>query len=192
MLDQHPRIAADLLDELQGRFAGAAPSLKRVGDLPLLDAVIKESMRLLPPGPVQLRTAQQDTTLAGYPMPRRSAVVLSPFLTNRNRDLFPDPDQFKPDRWSSIAPSGFEYFLFSGGVRACPGVWFANAALKISIATILTRVRLSIEPGARIDYRASVTLSPRREIPVTLHRQDGAFVAAPISGSVRNLVQLPN
>jgi cytochrome P450 len=90
MLDQHPRIAADLLDELRGRLAGSAPT--PVGDLPLLDAVIKESMRLLPPGPLQFRTAQRDTALAGYPMPRRSAVVLSAFLTNRNRDLFPDPD----------------------------------------------------------------------------------------------------
>jgi cytochrome P450 len=191
LLDQHPRIARDLLDELRGRLAGAPPSLERITDLPLLDAVIKESMRLLPPVPQQFRVAQEDTALAGFPMPRYARVVLSPFLTNRNPDLYADPHRFKPERWASIDPSIYEYFVFSGGPRICPGTWFAYAAIKVAVATILTRCRVAIAPGARIDYKVRLALTPRGRIPATLHRQDGAFTAATIRGRIRNLVQFP-
>jgi cytochrome P450 len=191
LLDQHPKIAHDLLDELHGREVGDSPSLADIADLPLLEAVIKESMRLLPPVPQQYRVALQDTTLAGFPLPRLARVVLSPFLTNRNPDLFPAPDRFKPERWASIDPSPYEYFVFSGGPRICPGNWLAFAMIKMAVATILTRYRIAVEPGARIDYRVGLALSPRGEVPATLHRQDAAFVAAPIRGRIRELVQLP-
>jgi len=191
LLDQHPKIAHDLLDELRGRGAGDSPSLAGIAELPLLDAVIKESLRLLPPVPQQFRVAMQETTLAGFPLPRSARVVLSPFLTNRNPDFFPDTDRFKPERWTSIDPSPYEYFVFSGGPRSCPGNWLAFAMIKMAVATILTRYRIAIEPDARIDYRVGLALSPRGEIPATLHCQDGAFAAAPIRGRIRELVQFP-
>jgi cytochrome P450 len=191
LLDQHPQIARELLDELRGRLAGAAPSLDRIADLPLLDAVIKESMRLLPPVPQQFRVAQEDTALAGIPIPRFARVVLSPFLTNRNPDLYPDPHRFKPERWASIDPSIYEYFVFSGGPRICPGIWFGFAAIKVAVATILTRCRVAIAPGAQINYKVRLALTPQGRIPATLHRQDGTFAAAPISGRIRRLVQFP-
>ena len=85
----------------------------------------------------------------------------------------------------------YEYFVFSGGPRICPGNWLAFAMIKMAVATILTRYRIAVEPGARIDYRVGLALSPRGEVPATLHRQDAAFVAAPIRGRIRELVQLP-
>lgn len=192
LLDQHPKVAHDLLDELRGRDAGDSPSLAAIAELPLLEAVIKEGLRLLPPVPQQFRVATQDTTLAGFPLPRSARVVLSPFLTNRNPDLFPDPDRFKPERWASIDPSPYEYFVFSGGPRSCPGNWLAFAMIKMAVATILTRYRIAIEPGARIDYRVGLALSPRGKVAATLHRQEGAFAAAPIRGRIRELVQFPH
>src|ERR1700722_1725555 len=69
LLAQHPRVAGELLDELQTGPADAAPSLRGIADLPWLDAVIKESMRLLPPAPMQARVAQAETSIAGNPVP---------------------------------------------------------------------------------------------------------------------------
>lgn len=192
LLNQHPQIARDLYEELQGCGAGDLPSCQKLMQLPLLDAVVKESMRILPPVPQQFRVAQHDTTLNGYPVAKRTQALLSAFLTNRERDLYPDADRFKPDRWATIAPSPYEYSAFSAGPRGCPGYAFGLAMLKVAVATIMTRYRIALQPGTRIDYKVHVALTPRWAIPVVLHRQDGAFAASPIRGKIRDLVRFPN
>ena len=190
LLAQHPRIARDLLDEIKGRLAGAAPNLDAISDLPLLTAVIKESMRLFQPVPQQFRVAQKATTLANFPLPEKTRVLLSPLLTNRNPDLYPEPDRFTPERWAAIGPSPYEYLVFSAGPRSCPGYWLGFAMLKVAIAAILTRCHVALAHGARINYKVNLTLTPRGKIPATLHRQDNAFAVSPIQGSIRKLVRL--
>jgi cytochrome P450 len=141
--------------------------------------------------PQQIRVAQEDTSLNGYPLARRTKVLLSPFLTNRDPDLYPDADQFRPDRWATIAPSPYEYSVFSGGPRGCPGSAFALAILKVAIATIVARYRIALQPGTRVDYKIGVALTPRRAIPAVLHRHNGAFAASSIRGRIRDLVRFP-
>ena len=192
LLDQHPQIARDLYEELRGSSAGGLPSRQRLMELPLLAAVVKESMRILPPVPQQIRVAQDDTNLNGYPIARRTKVLLSPFLTNREPGIYPDADRFRPDRWATIAPSQYEYSVFSGGPRGCPGYTFALAILKVAVATIMTRYRIALEPGTRIDYNVGVALTPRRGIPAVLHRHNGAFAASSIRGKIRDLVTFPS
>jgi cytochrome P450 len=107
-LSQHPRIARELLDVLRENLRGASPTLKNVAELPLLDAVIKESLRILPRVPIQMRVAHQDTYLVGYPLSKGARVILNAFPTNRRPDPYPEADSFLSDRWSSIHPTAFE------------------------------------------------------------------------------------
>ncbi len=191
LLAQHPRIARDLADEL-GKLDGVPLTLEAVKDLPLLDAVIKESMRLLPPVPMQGRTATRATQLGGYPVPARTRIVLSTSVINRLPDLYPDPDHFKPERWATIRPSAFEYSVFSGGPRICPGQWFALNVLKVSLAAILRRFRVELKPNARIDYRVQPTLSPRTPVPAILKSKQDTFVSVPLRGGISRLIQFPS
>lgn len=190
LLAQHPHVAAALLDELHDRLAGGAPSMQAIAELPRLDAVVKESMRLIPPVPLQLRVAEADATLAGHRIAKHSRAVLATFLTTRMPDLYPEPDRFLPERWSTIDPTPFEYPVFGAGPRICPGYWFGLNAIKVALATILTRYRIAVEPGMRVDYRIQPTMRPTRSVPATLHRQDGAFAAIPIRGAIRDIVRL--
>ena len=192
LLDQHPRIARDLVDELRVSAGGELPSHQQLMQLPLLDTIVKESMRILPPVPQQFRVAEHDTTLAGYPLPFRTKALLSPFLTNRQPYLYPEPDRFKPDRWATINPSQYEYLVFSAGPRGCPGYAFGVAILKVAIATIMTRYRIELQPNTRIDYRVGVALTPRKRVPAILHPQNSVFAASSLRGTIRNLVRLPN
>ncbi len=191
LLDQHPQVARDLYDELKEAGAGGLPSHQQLMQLPLLGAIIKESMRILPPVPHQIRVAQDDTHLHGYPLAKRTKLLLSCFLTNREPGLFPQADEFRPERWATIDPSPFEYSVFSGGARGCPGYALALAMLKVAIATIVLRYRITLQPDTRIDYKVGVALSPRRAIPAVLHRQDGEFASSAIRGRIRNIVHLP-
>jgi cytochrome P450 len=190
LLAQHPRVARQLADELEG-LGGSSPRLDRVWDLPLLDAVVKESMRILPPVPMQIRVAQHSTALAEYPVPMHTRAVLSAFVTNRLPDLYPEPDRFKPERWATINPSGFEYAIFSGGSRICPGQWFGLSVLKVALVTMLTRYRVALMPKARIDYEIKPTLSPRSAVPAMLQSKQHAFASAPLCGGISRLIQFP-
>jgi cytochrome P450 len=193
LLIAHLRTAADLRDELRHKLGARSPALERASELPYLDAVVKESMRLLPPVPLQMRVAQCDTTIAGHAVPKHSRVVLNTFLTNRVGALYPDGDVFRPERWSTIAPSMFEFPVFSAGPHACPGYWFGSLAVKIALAAILTRCRMELPPGARVDYAVQPTFRPRRRLAVILRRADDGKPAAPqIVGTIRDLVRFPH
>ena len=191
LLTQHADVARDLYDERRGALAGDAPTLDKIADLPLLDAVVKESMRLLPPVPVQMRVAMQQTSLQDHPVPKRGRVVLSPFLTNRLPELYPDADCFRPARWATIDPSPFEYAAFSGGPRSCPGFAFGSSVVKMALAAILMRHRVALAAGARIDYRVKIALSPGGPVPAMLVPADGAFATTELHGTIRDLVRMP-
>jgi cytochrome P450 len=188
LLAQHPRVAGDLLDALQAWPLDGPPTLHDIADLPLLDAVIKESMRLLPPAPMQARVAQQDTTLGGHAVPKGARVMLSAFVTNRLPARYPEPDSFRPQRWASINPTPFEYLVFSAGPRNCPGYWLGMAMVKVAVAAILRRHRIEFAPAGRVDYIARPGLRPRGKVPAILHRQDGAFERPRIAGNIFDLV----
>jgi cytochrome P450 len=191
LLALHPGVAADLMDELESALGAGPPSLPRVASLPLLDSVIKESMRIIPPVPLQFRVAERDTELAGHPVPRGARVVLSAFLTNRLPDVYPDSDRFDPARWARLTPSPFEYSNFSAGPRSCPGYWFGTSVVKLSLAAIMLRFRVSLAPDARIDYTVQPGMRPRGQVPIVLHPQDRAFASASVRGQIRDLVRLP-
>jgi cytochrome P450 len=191
LLMQHPRTMAELFDELSMQLGTASPSLSGAGDLPFLDAVVKEAVRILPPVPLQIRVAQYDTTIATHSAPKGTRVILNALLTSRMSEVFPEGDVFRPERWFKITPTVFEFPVFSGGPHSCPGYWFGLSAVKVALAAILTRYRMALPAGVRIDYMVQPTLRPLRSIPVLLHRQDGAFASMPISGKIRNLVRFP-
>ena len=185
LLALHPRIARELLDELSG-----APSSIEVSNLPKLDAIVKETMRILPPVPSQLRTANCETQLFDYQVPRGARLVLSTFVINRSPDLYPEADRFDPARWSALNPSVFDYPVFGGGPRNCPGYHFALVVLKVALASIVKRYRVELPAGSRIDYAVHPTLRPVGSIPVVLQRQDGGFQRASVLGTIRNLIRL--
>jgi cytochrome P450 len=192
LLTQHPHITATLRDELRSKLGSASPCLERASELPYLDAVVKEAMRLLPPVPLQIRVAQRDTTIAGYGLPQRTRVMINTFLTNRMPDVYPDGDVFRPERWFEITPNSFEFPVFSAGPHLCPGYWFGTAVIKIGIAAILTRYGLELLPGTRVDYRAQPTLRPRQRMDLRLTRiEDSTRGVIPLGGTIRNLVNLP-
>jgi cytochrome P450 len=191
LLTQFPPVAHELLHELRSKLGETAPSLDAINQLAYLDAVVKETMRILPPVPIQVRVAQHDSTISGHCVPNRTRVMLNTFSTNRMPDLYNEGDVFQPQRWFTIAPSSFEFPVFSGGPHSCPGYWFGLTAIKVALATILLRFRMAPLPGACIDYRVQPTLRPLRSLPVLLHRHGSVVATTPINGKIRRLVRFP-
>src|SRR5262249_7169624 len=82
LLAQHPRVAADLFDELHGKLRGDAPTPEQLAELPLLDRVVKESMRVLTVVPLSQRVAAAEVTLGPHRLPPKTEVIFSPYVTH--------------------------------------------------------------------------------------------------------------
>ena len=117
-------------------------------DLPLLNAVCNETLRLYPTVPVTVRIASRDTTVMENFIPQNTLFLLSPWATNRNSKLWgPDSMQFVPERWidketgkannTGGVSSNYCQLTFLHGPRSCIGEKFAKAELKALIAVFV-------------------------------------------------------
>ncbi len=190
LLAQHPEVMSRLFDELEG-LGTAAPTSRQLARLSYLDSVIKESMRILPPVPFTLRAVNESTELCGVVLHRGDRVVCSHYITHHQSDLYAEPERFHPERWANLRRGPYEYLPFSAGPRMCIGVGFAMASMKVALAAILRRFRLSMLPGTRVDRTVKVTLAPRNGLPMTIHAPDRRFEAPRVTGNVREMVDLP-
>ena len=187
LLHQHHRVAVDLLDELEGALGGAAPTVEELGTLPLLDGVVRESLRLLPPAPLGIRTAAAPCVLGGYALPQGANVFYSEFITHRLLELYDEPECFRPERWRSLERTAYEYLPFGAGPHMCIGWAFAMQELKVVLAMLHPRYRLSIAEHSRVDLTLHMRL--RGGMPVQVHPQDRRFKAVPVGGRISDLVE---
>ncbi len=190
LLALHPRIQTALLDELRSQLRGCPPTFEQLNQLPLLENVIKESLRLLPPVAWGIRVSMDEFDLGPYRLERGNNVIYSAHVTHRRPDIYKNPSRFDPVRWLEIKPSPYEYFPFSAGPRRCLGAEFAMVELKIVLAILLQRFRLTVLPGQRIDRAGLTGSSPKYGIKVRIDRQDGDFRTFPIKGNIHRFAEL--
>lgn len=188
LLHQHPHIHADLLAELDGKLHKDAPALESLQQLSLLDGVIKESLRLLPPTPTSMRIAASPCEVGGFALPKGSTIFYSPFMTHRLPELYEEPDRFKPERWATLSRTPYEYLPFAAGPHRCIGAEFALQEMKVVLAMLLQRYRLAVVPNARIEPKGS-NLDPAHGMPMRILPQDRRFERVPVRGSIHRLVE---
>jgi cytochrome P450 len=190
LLAQHPQVAAELYEELDSVLHGEAPTIEQLKQLPLLDRVMKESHRLIPPIPVLSRVATEDVVLGGHRVPARTELYLSIYHTHRNPTLFPEPQRFLPDRWLNLNPGPYEYLPFGIGARTCPGLALATLQMKISLAMLLQRYRLELPRDSKIDCAGVGVISPKPDVRMILRKQDKRFSESrqTVRGNVNQMV----
>ena len=188
LLHQHPRIHADLLAELDGTLHGEVPTFASLQHLPLLDGVIKESLRLLPPTPTSMRTTAAPCELGGFALPKGATIFYSPFLTHRLPELYEEPDRFQPQRWETLSRTPYEYLPFAAGPHRCIGAEFALLEIKVVVAMLLQQYRLAVVPNARIEPKGS-DIAPAHGMPVRIIPQDRRFERVPVRGNIHRLVE---
>lgn len=191
LLSQHPHVMHDLMDEMDNKLNGAAPTMEQIySELPVLDGVVNESLRMFPPGMWIYRKTSGPCRIGPYTLPGDTHVAFSPAATHYRADIFEDPHRFMPERWSKINPSTYEYLPFGGGPRRCLGATFAGAELRMAIPVILQRYRIEIPPGARVDRSGTVLSFPKGGQDVYLREQDRRFPPSNVRGNIHDLVKL--
>ena len=137
--------------------------------LPLLRQILDESMRLYPPAPRFDREAVGDDMLGEHAVKKGDLVSLWPWVIQRHRKLWDNPDAFDHTRFAPEAKAKlhrFQYIPFGGGPRVCVGARFAAVEALIILAYWLSARRFSLPPGFRPDPVGTVTLRPRGGMPL--------------------------
>lgn len=145
--------------------------VRSIAKLEYLDAVIKETQRMLPIIPLVPRVLHEPMRLGGQDLPAGVVVAPCTYLTHHRPDLWINPDHFDPDRFLGKRLSPYEFFPFGGGIRFCLGAAFAIYEMKIVLAQVLSRVTLKPAPGQSVRVvRRGVTFAPSKGMPVVLER----------------------
>jgi cytochrome P450 len=190
LLAQHPENAKGVVDELAGVLKGDAPSVDQLSRLVLLDAALKESLRILPPVVYNTRTSVQPCEVGPYRFGPRTTIGFSHYITHHMAEIFPEPEKFNPARWSNHEPSPYEYLPFGAGSRTCMGAAFALMSAKVVLAMLLQRFRFSVVPNSTIDRKGLITLAPKYGMPMQLSAPDRGFARVPVRGAIHEMVDL--
>lgn len=151
---------ADAFDVSQPRWAD---------NLPWTRAVLEETMRLFPPAPTMARTALADDEVGGQKIKAGATVIISPWILQRHKLLWDQPDAFKPERFlpeNRKAVDRYAYIPFSAGPRVCIGAAFAIQEAMIALAAIL-RVA-EVEAVTAVEPRPVHQITLRSSQPMRL------------------------
>ena len=141
-------------------------------NLPVIRAVLDESMRLFPPVPHMSRMALEADQLAGTSVPAGAIVIVAPWLLHRHELLWDKPSAFMPERFLPGARESIErfaYLPFGAGPRVCIGATFAMQEAMIVLTSVLRSVRLAPAHAHEPRPLLRITLRPDERIPLIVH-----------------------
>jgi cytochrome P450 len=147
-----------------------------------LRAVIAEGLRLRPVVPIAGRRLGSELRVGPYLLGPGTDVTPAIWLTHTRADVYPEPLDFRPERFLADPPETYAWIPFGGGVRRCLGAAFAEFEMRIVLREILARCELR---GARAAperiARRNITFSPRGGTPVIVTARRPASAAAGVT-----------
>jgi sterol 14-demethylase len=142
-----------VVEELDQIYAdGRDVSYQALREIPQLENAVKEALRLHPPLIILMRKVQRDFHYKRWTVRAGDTVAVSPAVSNRMPECFPEPDRFDPSRYAPPREEdkqGFAWIPFGGGRHRCVGAAFAMMQLKAIFSVVLRRYEFEMaQPSA--------------------------------------------
>ncbi len=160
-LMRHPEAMESVVAELDELYAdGSEVSFQALREIPTLEAVLKETLRLHPPLIILMRLVQQDFELLGHTIPAGTLIAASPRVSNRIEEDFPNAEEFDPSRYIDPRQEDLQnkwtWIPFGAGKHRCVGNAFAMMQMKAIFSVILRDFEFT--PAQPVDsYRDDFT-----------------------------------
>lgn len=161
----------DELDEQVGRERLVNES--DIDNLVYLQAVVKETLRLYPAGPLSgPRQFTEDCNLGGFHIQAGTRMILNLWKMHRDPRVWPDPLEFQPERFLSthkevdVKGRHFELLPFGGGRRLCPGVSFGLQMTHLALAAFLQAFEVTTPSNAQVDMSTTFGLTNIKTTPL--------------------------
>ncbi len=163
-LARHPEVVRRLREEQDRVLGGESPTaLQLEKEMPYLEMVLDEVLRLYPPAWIGPRRAVREFEFGGCTVPRGAYVNYCSWASHRLPEVFPEPEAFIPERFArerkAALPRG-GYVPFGGGSRICIGKRFGQTEVKLVATKLLQRLQMEALPGRTMTIRQMPTLSP--------------------------------
>jgi cytochrome P450 len=188
LLATNPEAEQRLMTELRQTLAGRTPMVADLPQLRYAEAIVMESMRLRPPIYAFGREALDDCEIGGFHVPKKTTILMSQWVVQRDPRWWSEPEKFQPERWLGDCAQSvpkYAYFPFGGGPRLCIGNTFAMMETVLVLATIAQRFRFTVAAGHPVVPQATFTLRPLHGIPAVIAPR--ARTEAPGSVSLKHL-----
>ncbi len=168
LISQSPDVEKKLHEELDQVLGDRPPVMEDIANLPYTRAILDETMRLYPPVPILSRQALKEDTIRGKKVPAGSLMLIVPWLIQRHKKFWKNPDSFIPERFMPGAekPIKFTYIPFSAGPRVCIGKNFGITESVLAVAILAQRFRLSLAPDTDVTHECRLTLRPKGSLPM--------------------------
>jgi cytochrome P450 len=176
LLGRYPDAMQKLQAEVDEILADDEPNQENMENLPYLDQVIKETLRLYPPIHVSNRRASEDLVVNGYEVPQGTRVMYSIYLSHRDPKYWPEAAEFRPERFDlnnrEEKQPPFTYLPFGGGPRNCIGAAFAQVEARVVISRLLQQFSLELLEQD-VHTHMGATLEPRPGVRMRVTRRNG-------------------
>ncbi|CAK9005261.1 Cytochrome P450 704C1 (Cytochrome P450 CYPD) [Durusdinium trenchii] len=186
-LTRHPEVQRQLHEEIMLKQPPGTPldwkSLS-ASEMPYLNGVIYESLRLWPPVPFDLKMAFEDDVLpGGWLVPQFANVAFCPFNMGRDEERYPEALAFRPERWIPFTPPPqHEFPVFQAGPRVCLGQDMALFEAKTCAVELLRFCSFEMVPNQEVTYGEKITMdiksNGKEEFWVTVVPWAGGELAA--------------
>jgi len=180
MMGDHPEAARKCVEEVDRLLPGdeLSPLYPDLTNYTYLEAFMLESLRLYPSVPLQFKYAMNDDVMPAdnTQVKRGDMVIYSSFVMGRLRKVWgADALEFKPERWLGegglLKVNDCKYPVFNVGKRNCLGKPMAIMEVKLLLATLLKRYKISVQPGQSKAFCLGATLQLRHGLNVTVKRR---------------------
>ena len=165
-----PAVREKLLVELDS--LGENPDSNTIFKLPYLTAVCNETLRIHPVGMLTFpRKVKTPISVCGYQLEPGTIIMGSIYLTHQREDIYPQPEQFNPERFLERQFSPYEFLPFGGGARRCIGLAFAQMEMKLVLAKVMKTWSMKLIDTHEIKpQRRGLVTGPNR--PINLEIQN--------------------